>query len=67
LKPSRSRRYLLIESVFPGQRCLIETVEEADEAADVVWMLLALETFSLRNVDVLFQGVPEERCCVDIH
>jgi len=22
-------------SVFPGQRCLIETVEDADEAADV--------------------------------
>jgi len=26
-----------------------------DEAADVFWMLLAVETFSLRNVDVLVE------------
>jgi len=41
--------------VVPGQRCLLETIEGKDEAADVVWMLLALETFSLRNVDVLVE------------
>jgi len=44
---------VLVESAVPGLRCLLETIEGADEVADVVWMLLALETFSLRNVDVL--------------
>jgi len=30
---------VLVESAVPGQRCLLETVEGADEAADIVWML----------------------------
>jgi len=38
---------------------LLEAVEGADEVADVVWMLLALKTFSMRKVDVLIQ---ERRC-----
>jgi len=44
---------VLVESVVTGQRCLFETVDGADEVADVFWMLLALKTFSLRSVDVL--------------
>jgi len=46
---------VLVESAVPGQRCLLETIEGADEAADVVWMLLALKTFSLRNEYVLIK------------
>jgi len=46
---------VLVESEVPGKRCLLETIEGADETADVVWMLLALETFSLRNVEVLVE------------
>jgi len=34
---------------------LFETVEGADEAEDIAWMLLALETFSLRNLDVFIE------------
>jgi len=57
---------VLVESAVPGQRCLLETVEGADEAADIVWMLLALETFSLRNVDVLLKECLKKGV-VDIH
>jgi len=37
--------------VFSGS--LLEALEGANEAADVVWMLLVLKTFSLKNVNVL--------------
>jgi len=47
---------VLVESAIPAKRCLLETVRGGvDEAADVFWMLLAVETFSLRNVDVLVE------------
>jgi len=57
---------VLVESAVPGKRCLLETVEGADETADVVWMLLALETFSLRNLDVLIKECLKKGV-VDIH
>jgi len=46
---------VLVESAVPGKRCLLETIEGTDEVVDIFWMLLALETFSLRNVDVLIE------------
>jgi len=46
---------VLVESAIPAKRCLLETVEGVDEAEDVFWMLLALQTFSLRNLDALVE------------
>jgi len=40
-------------SVVPVQRHLLEVLKGMDEAADMVWMLLALKTFSLRNLHFL--------------
>jgi len=57
---------VLVESAVPGKRCLLETVEGVDEEADIVWMLLALETFSLRNVDALIEECLKKGI-VDIH
>jgi len=51
---------VLVQSVVPDQRCLLETIEGAHEVAGVVWMLLALETSSLRNVDVLIKECLKE-------
>jgi len=37
------------------EKCTVHLIQGVDEAADIFWMLLALETFSLRNLDALVE------------